>query len=96
MIFILKPCQKEIKDLPLDIKEDLSDALARLEEGHKLSLPLSRPMFSIGSLVYELRFKDRSGIYRIIYLIHCFKKKTEKTAKLNIETAKQRLKGVLK
>ena len=105
MIHILKPCQCEINKLPAEIKEDLADAFARLQEGHNLSLPLSRPMPSIGRGVHELRLKDKSGIYRVIYfiktknniyLLHSFKKKTNKTPQESIETAKNRLKGVLK
>lgn len=103
MIQILKACSKEIKDFPDEIKEDLIDALARLNEGHNLSMPLSRPMPSIGSGVHELRFRDRQGIYRVIYfikrandiwLLHAFKKKSQTTPQQNIELAKQRLKGV--
>ena len=105
MIHILKSCHREISNLPTEIKEYLADALARLQEGHNLSMPLSRPMPSIGRGVHELRLKDKSGIYRVIYfvktksniyLLHSFKKKTNKTPKESIETAKNRLKGVLK
>ncbi len=103
MIQILKACSKEINEFPEGVKEDLVDALARLDEGHNLSMPLSRPMPSIGSGVHELRFRDRQGIYRVIYfvkragdiwLLHAFKKKTQATPLQNIELAKQRLKGV--
>jgi phage-related protein len=101
MIGILKNSQKEIAEFPLEVREDLADSVARLQEGHMLSLPLSRPMPSIGSGVHELRFRDRSGIYRVIYvfigpgniwLIHGFMKKTAQTPKKNIELAKRRLK----
>ncbi len=104
MISIIKQCEKELKDFPTAVKEDLADALALLDEGVNLSMPLSRPMPSIGSGVHELRFKDRSGIYRVVYfirkqsdifLIHAFQKKSLQTPKENIELAKQRLKGVL-
>ena len=103
MIHILKNCQKEVLKLPEGIRGDLADALARLDEGHKLSLPLSRPMPSIGKGVHELRLRDRAGIYRVIYflkeagaiyLLHAFKKKSQKTPKENIEIAKRRLKEV--
>jgi phage-related protein len=103
MIEILKQCQKELKDFPLDVREDLADALARLNEGHSLSMPLSRSMPSIGKGVHELRFRDRSGVYRVIYvlvraneiwLLHAFQKKTEQTLKQNIELAQKRLKEV--
>ena len=101
MIQVLRQCQREINTFPEDVRGDLADALARLNEGHKLSMPLSRPMPSIGNGVHELRFRDRSGIYRVIYvllgegetwLIHAFMKKTSATPKQNIEIAKQRLK----
>ena len=104
MISITKLCEKELKDFPEVVKEDLADALALLDEGVNLSMPLSRPMPSIGSGVHELRLKDRSGVYGVVYfirkqsdiwLIHAFQKKLQQTPKENIELAKQRLKGVL-
>lgn len=104
MITILKRCEKEIDDFPEEVRGDLADALARLEEGHMLSMPLSRPMPSIGKGVHELRFKDRSGIYRVIYflagkgiihLLHAFTKKTQQTPLQNIELAKNRLRELL-
>lgn len=104
MIQALKQCQKEIEGFPEDIREDLADALARLVEGLLLSMPLSRPMPSIGRRVHELRLKDRSGIYRVIYvfvrqgdiwLVHAFKKKTQQTPQQNIDLAKKRLKEIL-
>jgi phage-related protein len=66
-IEILKQCHKEILDCPDEAREDLADAVTRLERGHVLSMPLSRPMPSIGKGVHELRLKDRSGVYRVIY-----------------------------
>jgi hypothetical protein len=66
---ILKQCDKELEAWPEDVREDLADVIARLERGQMLSMPLSRPMPSIGPGVHELRFKDRSGIYRVIYFL---------------------------
>jgi phage-related protein len=104
VIKALKQCESELKEFPISIREDLADALARLNEGHFLSMPLSRPMPSIGKGVHELRFRDSAGIYRVIYvflgagmiyLLHAFKKKTQQTSKHNLEVAKKRLKEVL-
>lgn len=104
MISYLKPALKDIFKFPEDIKADLMDLLAQLDVGIKLSMPLSRPMPSIGKGVHELRLKDASGVYRIIYVfvsqnniwvIHGFKKTTEQTSKQDIELAKKRLKEVL-
>jgi phage-related protein len=101
VIVISEPCRREIKELPAAIRGDLADALARLEAGLGLSMPLSRPMPSIGRGVHELRLKDRSGGYRVVYalirsgtihVLHAFKKTTQATPKRNIEIAKRRLK----
>ena len=103
LITILKQCERELKDFPEEVRGDLADALARLDEGLNLSMPLSRPMPSIGHGVHELRFRDRSGIYRVIYfirkandiwLIHAFKKKSQKTPNEDIELARQRLRSL--
>lgn len=100
---ILKQCEKEIGKWPDEVREDLADAVARLERGHVLSMPLSRPMPSIGAGVHELRFRDRSGIYRVIYvllgtdgvwLIHAFKKATQQTSQQDILVAKERLRRI--
>jgi phage-related protein len=101
MIEVLNACRKEIDDFPNAVKGDLADALARLEAGHTLAMPLSRPMPNIGRGVHELRFRDRTGIYRVIYwlsksggiwLVHAFRKKTQQTPPRNLELARQRLK----
>lgn len=102
VIYILNQCQRELKTFPEEVRGDLADALARLEEGHMLSMPLSRPMPSVGNGVHELRLRDRSGIYRVIYvivkglicLLHAFKKTTQQTPLHHIEVAKKRLKEV--
>lgn len=105
MLRIVKQCVKELADFPDEVRGDLADAIARLEEGHVLAPPLSKPMPSIGRAVHELRFRDRSGAYRVIYvlahesdvwLVHAFKKKTQKTPKRNIEVAQQRLREIKK
>lgn len=56
MISIIRQCEKELKEFPEEIREDLADALALLDVGVNLSMPLSRPMPSIGKSVHELRF----------------------------------------
>ena len=49
MIFYFKGTEKEIADLPLTVCEDLADALARVDAGQTLVMPLSRPMPDIGN-----------------------------------------------
>lgn len=103
MLAIHRSCERELDDLPRAIREDLADAIARLEEGHMLSMPLSRPMPSIGHGAHEPRLRERSGVHRVVYvllskgsvvLLHAFKKTTEATAHRDIEIARARRKEV--
>ena len=103
MIVVGNACQREINDLPQEMREDLADALARLDTGHSLSMPLSKPMPSIELGVHELRLKDRSGAYRVVYalvtkgtvhVLHAFKKTTRGTPRRNLELAQQRLQEI--
>ncbi|MCB9091210.1 MAG: type II toxin-antitoxin system RelE/ParE family toxin [Halobacteriovoraceae bacterium] len=100
-VVILSACEKEIKDFPEEIKLALFELVSDLSSGLSLSMPVSKRMTSMGHGVSELRLKDGSGAYRIIYfikkkdaiyLIHAFKKKTQKTPKKNIDLALKRIK----
>jgi phage-related protein len=61
-----------------------------------------KPMKTIGEGVREIRIRDASGAYRIIYLatladrvlvLHAFQKKTQQTAQRDIDLAVKRLKA---
>ena len=104
MVVVSKACRSEIETFPEEIRGDLADALARLDAGLLLSMPLSRPMPSIGQGVHELRLKDRSGVYPVVYalvrrgtvhVLHAFKKTTPDTPARNLQLALKRLKEVL-
>jgi phage-related protein len=56
-------------------------------------------MKAIGAGVRELRIRDRAGAFRVLYLatlpdrivvLHAFQKKTQKTARQDIELAAKR------
>jgi phage-related protein len=64
-----------------------------------------KPMTAIGSGVREIRIRDKEGAFRVIYVasfvdavyvLHCFQKKTQKTATVDIELARRRYKSLLK
>jgi len=91
-----------VKAFPESARSDAGYALREVQKGNKPSD--WKPMSSIGSGVKEIRIKDSKGIFRVIYVpkyvdrvnvLHAFPKKTQKTAKQDIELAKQRLKVVL-
>jgi phage-related protein len=103
VIVVVRACRREIDALPPEVRGDLADALARLDQGLPLSMPLSKPMPSIGRGAHELRLKDRSGTYRVVYalviqgivhVLHAFKKTSRTTAARNIDVARRRLKEV--
>jgi len=59
-----------------------------------------KPIEAVGPGVREIRIREVSGIYRVmyvakfadsIYVLHCFQKKTQKTPYHEIEIALQRL-----
>ena len=62
-----------------------------------------KPMPSVGAGVREIRIRQASGAYRIIYLttigdvvhvLHAFQKKTQATPKRDIDLAKARLRQI--
>ena len=73
--------------------------LRALQEGHRLRMPASRPMPSIGNRVHELRVPDGEVTWRIVYridpdailVIDVFAKKTERTNRTVIVRARQRI-----
>lgn len=100
-VVVLPQCQRELEKLPQEVKDQLADAVAKLRKNLVLSMPQSRPISTIGKGVHELRIKDRSGQYRIIYLlkignaiylVHAFKKSSRSTPAKNIDLARKRIK----
>jgi phage-related protein len=64
-----------------------------------------KPAPSVGPGVRELRIRDRAGAFRVIYLatlpdrimvLHAFQKKTQRTAKHDIDTATKRYRELRK
>lgn len=60
-----------------------------------------KPMKTVGPGVREIRVRDETGAYRVIYLatladrvlvLHAFQKKTQQTAQRDIDLAAKRLK----
>lgn len=94
----------ELQEFPEEVRRDLGKAIFDLQRGAKLTMPLSRPMPSVGAGVEELRVKDRNGAYRVFYytkfegailVFHAFIKKSQKTQQAEIEIGKKRLKEIL-
>jgi phage-related protein len=86
--------------------------LARRRAGHELDLVQQgldpedwKPMTTVGPGVREIRVRDEHGAFRVMYVtkfaeivfvLHCFQKKTQKTATGDIELATRRYKELVK
>jgi phage-related protein len=64
-----------------------------------------KPMNAVGRGVKEIRIRDASGAFRVlyvakfadaVYVLHCFQKKTQKTSKADMDLAGQRYRDLLK
>ena len=103
LIVVLKQCQREIQEFPISVKEQLSDYLELLTIGEVLLPPASKSLSSVAKALHELRMKDASGQYRVIYLmrsrdaiylLHGFKKKTQHIELRVRKTIDERLKQI--
>ena len=89
-----------LQAFPKAIRLDLGGDLRRLQIGE---MPMdSKPIRTVGAGVRELRARDRNNQFRTMYVVrkgtdivvlHCFIKKSRTTSKLDINTAKERLKA---
>ncbi|SDY37849.1 type II toxin-antitoxin system RelE/ParE family toxin [Nitrosomonas sp. Nm58] len=93
----------ELRMFPISARREAGFQLDRVQKG--FDPDDWKPMKTIGSGVNEIRVRDADGVYRVIYIakfdetvfvLHCFKKKTEKTAKTNIDLAKSRYKELMR
>ena len=87
-----------LRAFPQVARREAGFQLDRVQRG--LSPDDWKPMTTIGTGVREIRVRDASGAYRVIYVarfeeavfvLHCFQKKTGKTAKSDLDLARARL-----
>jgi phage-related protein len=90
-----------IRNFPTSAKNKAGYQLERVQRG--LDPQDWKPMRSIGAGVREIRVRDESGAFRVIYLatmreaiyvLHAFQKKTQQTARSDIELAASRFRQV--
>lgn len=84
--------------------------VARKEAGvqlHKVQLGLEpsdwKPLSAVGPGVREIRIREETGAFRVlyvariadaVYVLHAFQKKTQQTAKRELDLAKARLRQI--
>lgn len=93
----------------LERSRDFPEA-ARKEAGvqlHKIQLGLEpsdwKPVATVGPGVREIRIRDEAGAFRVlyvanledaVYVLHAFQKKTQQTAKRDLDLAAARLRQI--
>ncbi len=92
----------EVKSPPLysAARVEIGFLLRRVQRGVLLSMPVSRPMPSIGPRCHELRVGDSQASWRVVYridpdailVLEVFSKKTQKTPRKVVEACRKRLK----
>jgi phage-related protein len=88
---------ERLREFPEDARHDAGYQLELVQRGQQPDD--FKPMPTIGTGVEEIRVRDDSGIYRVIYtarladavyVLHAFQKKTQATSKRDLDMAKER------
>ena len=92
-----------LREFPRDARREAGFQLDRVQRGLE---PFDwKPMSTVAPGVREIRVRDDSGAFRIlyvtkfedaVYVLHCFRKKTQATSKLDLNLAEQRHRELLK
>lgn len=93
----------DLRTFPSTVRREAGYQLDRVQHGYE---PDDwKPMTTIGQGVQEIRIRDASGAFRVIYIakfadavyvLHCFQKKTQKTAKADLDLATKRYRDLFK
>jgi phage-related protein len=96
-VIFLGDSLEQLREFPEDARHDTGYQLELVQRGEQPDD--FKPMPGIGRGVEELRVREESGAYRVIYtarfggavyVLHAFQKKTRVTSRRDIEIAKQR------
>ena len=88
---------EDLRAFPELAKREAGYQIDRVQKG--LEPDDFKPMTTVGESVYEIRVKEPSGAFRVIYIakfekfiyvLHCFQKQTQRTLKKDIDLAKRR------
>lgn len=93
--------QDDLRAMPADVRHALGVELMRVQFGGD---PVDfKTMPIVGAGACEIRVRDANGAFRVIYVakfadaiyvLHAFQKKTQKTAKGDLELAIKRYKSI--
>ncbi len=98
-LVFLGSSQDDLRAMPAPVRHAIGMELMRVQFGGE---PADfKPMPSVGPGAYEVRLREANGAWRTIYVakfaeavyvLHAFQKKTQKTAKADLDLAARRYK----
>jgi phage-related protein len=87
----------DLRGFPRDARQAAGHQIDRLQQGYE---PDDwKPMATVGPGVREIRIREANGAFRVIYVakladaifvLHCFQKTTQKTARGDLAVAQRR------
>ncbi|SAL48062.1 bacteriophage protein [Caballeronia arvi] len=93
----------DIREFPSIARREAGFQLGRLQAG--LDPEDWKPFDAVGSGVREIRIRDPSGIFRVmyvakfeeaVYVLHCFQKNTQTTSRRDVEIAAIRYRAIFR
>lgn len=92
---------EQLRDFPETVRKEAGVQLHKVQQG--IEPNDWKPMTSVGQGVREIRIRDEAGIFRVLYIakiedsvyvLHAFQKKTQQTAKRDLNLATTRLRQI--
>ncbi len=93
----------DLRAFPASVRREAGYQLDRVQAG--LDPNDWKPMNTVGQGVKEIRIRDKSGAFRVIYIarfesaiyvLHCFQKATQATRKIDLDIAGKRYRDLVK
>ena len=93
----------DLRAFPTEARREAGHQLDRVQHG--LEPDDWKPMVIVGPGVREIRIRGATGAFRVmyvatfartVYVLHCFQKKTQKTARVDLDLATRRYRDLLK
>ena len=102
-VYFVGTSREDLRELSETVQETAGFQLFKVQQGKE---PDDwKPMTTVGPGVQELRVRDESGAYRVfyvakfeeaVYVLHVFEKRSQKTARADLELGKNRYADLLK
>jgi phage-related protein len=93
----------DLRGFPTSARRDAGYELDKVQNG--LDPNDWKPMNTVGAGVREIRIRDVSGAFRVlyvakfsatVYVLHCFQKKTQATSKTDLDLPAKRYRDLVK